>query len=32
MNSDISYGVGETVAETDLVPAEATAWYLAPTS
>ena len=32
MVSDTSYGVGETVAETDLVLAGATAWYLAPTS
>ena len=32
MTSDVSYGVGETVAETDLVAAGATATYFAPTS
>jgi hypothetical protein len=32
LTSDISYGVGETVAETDLVAAGATATYYAPTS
>lgn len=32
MTSDISYGLGETVSETDLVAAGATAKYLAPTS
>ncbi len=32
MTSDISYGVGETVSETDLVAAGATAKYFAPTN
>ena len=32
MTSDISYGVGESVAETDLVAAGATAKYFVPTS